>query len=295
MGKLDLVIFPLVGIFIISQLLGFYTGAVILRDYASNPMVSELGLISKAPQYDQNLLDFLVMIAAVLCGALFLLFLFKYYKGNLLFLFINFFIVAVPSSVVFYSFLRMFLPYEASTVAGMILGVALGIGRQLVPALRNPAVVLTCAGIGAIIGMSLTLLGAVAFLALLCVYDYIAVYKTKHMIDIAKTASAKEMPLLVSQKAVVPETKEPLRLDLGTGDVIAPIILGVSASSSLGGPAPEIFVLAGSSLALLLFLKFMFKKGNVYPALPPIFFGSALFLAVFLGLRMLFPHLPFFS
>lgn len=290
-----MVIFPLVGIFIISQALGFYTGAVVLKDYASNPLVSEMGLVSPTPQHDQGPADFVMMAVAVLCGALFLLFLFKYYKGNLLFLLINFSIVAVPSSVVFYSFLRIALPYEASTMIGIVLGIALGIGRQVIPWLRNPAVALTCAGIGAMIGVSLTLLGAVVFLALLCVYDYIAVYKTKHMIDIAKTASAREMPLLVSQRAEVPGTNEKLRLDLGTGDVIAPIILGVSATSSLGGIAPELFVLAGSSLALLMFLRFMFKKGNVYPALPPIFFGSVLFLSVFLGLRMLFPHLPFFS
>ena len=53
-------------------------------------------------------------------------------------------------------------------------------------AVHNIVVILGIAGMGAVLGLQLTPLVIVALLLILSVYDFIAVYKTKHMVKMAK-------------------------------------------------------------------------------------------------------------
>ena len=61
------------------------------------------------------------------------------------------------------------------------------------------------------------------------------------------------------------------RIDLGTGDLIAPVMLEVSILPY--SPVAALFVMAGSFVAMALFLFFVWKKKLVLPALPPIVLG----------------------
>jgi presenilin-like A22 family membrane protease len=89
--------------------------------------------------------------------------------------------------------------------------------------LNLSAFVIAC-GITAMFGISLEPLPVLVLLAVLAVYDAIAVYKTKHMIDLADSVVKLNLPLLF----IIP-TKDNKPILLGVGDVVIPNILVVSA------------------------------------------------------------------
>ena len=97
-------------------------------------------------------------------------------------------------------------------------------------------VILGIAGIGAILGLKLTPWLVVLLLIVLSIYDFIAVYKTKHMIEMAKEmiSTGTILALIVPQK--ISDFKEDLKavrpdgkfLILDGGDVAFPLLLCAS-------------------------------------------------------------------
>ena len=107
--------------------------------------------------------------------------------------------------------------------------------------------ILVAAGAASIFGISLGILPAIILLAALAIYDAIAVYRTKHMVDLADSVMDLRLPILL----VVPKKKgysfmEQARLKdqlesgeereamfMGLGDIIIPSVLIVSALVNL--------------------------------------------------------------
>ncbi|MBN1322946.1 MAG: hypothetical protein JW986_02970 [Methanotrichaceae archaeon] len=102
------------------------------------------------------------------------------------------------------------------------------------------------AGISALFGISMTVLPALILLAALAAYDFISVYKTKHMVALAESAIKIRAPLLF----IVPRRRDySFRREgnagnegkgayfLGLGDAIIPTILVISANWSLSSPS----------------------------------------------------------
>jgi presenilin-like A22 family membrane protease len=107
--------------------------------------------------------------------------------------------------------------------------------------------ILVAAGAASIFGISLGVLPAIILLAVLAVYDAIAVYRTKHMVDLADSVMDLRLPILL----VVPKKRgysfmEQARLKdqlesgeereamfMGLGDVIIPSVLIVSSLENL--------------------------------------------------------------
>jgi presenilin-like A22 family membrane protease len=103
----------------------------------------------------------------------------------------------------------------------------------------NIAGVLTAAGLAAIWGVDLGLYAAIVLMIVFAVYDYIAVYKTKHMLDIARASTSSNMPLFF----VVPETLnyniKDMDIDtksgergaimIGFGDIAIPNVMVISS------------------------------------------------------------------
>jgi presenilin-like A22 family membrane protease len=103
--------------------------------------------------------------------------------------------------------------------------------------------ILVAAGAAAIFGISLGILPAIILLVSLAIYDAIAVYRTKHMVDLADSVMDLRLPILL----VVPKTKgysfmdQPKLKDqlesgeereamfMGLGDVIIPGVLVISS------------------------------------------------------------------
>jgi presenilin-like A22 family membrane protease len=150
--------------------------------------------------------------------------------------------------------------------------------------IKNPIVlnqdlliIFSLAGIGASLGLALRPEAMILILIILSIYDFIAVYKTKHMVKIAKdmietgTILGLVFPFetagfLKSTKEIKPG--EGKFLILGGGDVALPLIFSVSL---LKFGILKSFVVALFSL-LGLFVNFLFfltqKERKAIPALP---------------------------
>jgi len=150
--------------------------------------------------------------------------------------------------------------------------------KKPVVVLHNTIVILGLAGVGAILGLRMTPWLVVALLIILSVYDFIAVYKTKHMVKMAKQMLAEQAILgfVIPQK--ISDFKESLKeiksggkfLILGGGDVAFPLVLCVSL-------LPEGIInslIVGVFAFIGLFVSFYFfisqKTRKPIPALPPI-------------------------
>jgi presenilin-like A22 family membrane protease len=143
---------------------------------------------------------------------------------------------------------------------------------------HNLLMVLGLAGIGAILGLTLKPEVVVLLLLFFSVYDFIAVYKTKHMIKMAKSMaeSGVIMAFIIPPKiASLKKNPREIKLGgrfvvLGGGDVVFPLILATSVLSKgfLEVLIVSIFSLIGLGFSFLLFSTQKEKKPM--PALPPI-------------------------
>lgn len=267
----------LLAIFILAQLIGIFTGTVILRDLTKNPFVNSLVVTSDA----QDPMDALFFIGYVLVGAAVMIFLIRRF-GVIPWVLrlMEFWLIASASSIVFYAVMRQVAGYDASTFAAIALGIILAAAKNFRPQLKNAAAVMATAGVGVIFGISLGLFPLVLFLILLSVYDFLSVFLTKHMVEMAEFVIKKDMAFTVTARAPPekPGGKEQ-RIDLGTGDMIAPVMMEVSALSL--SPVASAFVFVGAVVSLGLFITLVWRKKMVLPALPPIVLG--MITALFIG------------
>jgi len=143
---------------------------------------------------------------------------------------------------------------------------------------HNTLLIFGMAGVGSFLGLALDPLLVVILLIVFSIYDIIAVYKTKHMIKMAKEfIEAKAIPgLILPQK--FSEVSAPLKevkmggkfLILGSGDIIFPLFL-VSSLVPLGllkSFLVVIFATIGLLTSIGIFLSQKTRKP--IPALPPI-------------------------
>jgi presenilin-like A22 family membrane protease len=138
------------------------------------------------------------------------------------------------------------------------------------------------AGLSSYLGSELTP-GVVAILLIIfSIYDIIAVYKTKHMVKMAKEmVEAGAMPGLILPSKVS-ELSTPLGkislggnfLILGGGDIVFPLLFSISALQN--GIIQSAIIAFFALLGLLVSFWFFFrqKERKAIPALPPIAFFS---------------------
>jgi len=145
------------------------------------------------------------------------------------------------------------------------------------------------AGVAASVGFGFHPMALLVVMAILAVYDVIAVYFTKHMVRMAKTMLQRKVFFAM----ILPETPAGLLIKtakisdrpdiafLGTGDLVLPALFAVSVASTQGA-AVAIPVIIGAVLGLLatnaLFL--WQPKRKPMPALPPIVIGSIVGYAI---------------
>jgi len=167
----------------------------------------------------------------------------------------------------------------------LILVVILVFGWLIKPIvfLHDFAMISGVVGVSCILGLSLNPLVMVAFLIIFSIYDYIAVYKTKHMVKIAKEMietgailgfilPQKFSDLLAGLKKVrVPAKRvEGKFLVLGGGDVAFPLLFCVSLlpSGILNSLIVGFYAFIGLLFSFVLFVSQ--KERKPIPALPPI-------------------------
>lgn len=133
----------------------------------------------------------------------------------------------------------------------------------------NTTLLFTTAGIGALLGASLALKPALIFLLILSAYDFIAVFKTKHMVVLADKSQGK-FPFMF----LIPVGDR--KMGLGTGDLVIPLTFTVSVLRDYTFANAMIAALGGLAGLIVLFL-FILKKDHItLPALPPIAIGLIL-------------------
>ena len=148
--------------------------------------------------------------------------------------------------------------------------------------IQDVCVILSIAGAGSILGLTISPKTASFFLVIFSVYDIIAVYKTKHMVKMAKEMVESRAILGLVIPSNLPDFKSSLSeikpggrfLILGGGDVVLPLFLCSSIISS--GQSHPLIVAVFSLIGVFFsFLFFIFQKNRQpIPALPPIAFFS---------------------
>ena len=166
------------------------------------------------------------------------------------------------------------------------------IGLILVPVvwLHNLVVIVASIGIGAVIGVESQWPTVAGLMALLSVYDVIAVYVTKHMVDVAHNMlKARAIFALI-----VPDDRRDFRalisrvspgagfVILGGGDVIFPMILACSVFAV--SPIAANGVVIGSTIGLMVNNILLRATKRALPALPLIAIGAVLGLMIGLNL-----------
>lgn len=151
--------------------------------------------------------------------------------------------------------------------------------KEKVVFLHNIGIILAMAGIGAVLGLSLTPVSVVVLLLILSFYDIIAVYKTGHMVKIAEDMiKSQAISGIVLPQNIKGWTENLARVRpggefmiLGSGDLIMPLILIASVIRIHGlasGLIVLFFSLLGLSLTYYLFVTQRARKPMA--ALPPI-------------------------
>lgn len=202
-------------------------------------------------------------------------------------------------------------------VAAGAITLALIVAKNFHPKLRNLIAVTSSIGVGILIGFNGFYL-AYFLMLLIAIYDYIAVFITKHMIAMAKEMSSRNLAFLISSTDVeaLPKrymsrndvsdyrkqegkNKDPFvkdllkkgiypvvsQVQLGTGDLALPLMLAVSAYISFLSYFAAVMIILGAASGMI-FTMYLLKRYKVaLPAIPPLFAFINLFLAVLFAIN----------
>jgi len=274
--------------FILAQLLSLAVGKIMI-DRQNEPVFQALSVVPEEPGSPGNIVYLMTAIlftAVLLIGVLLLSF-----SGIILRL-IEFLTSTVSMSIVFFVILFS-IGVQNADILALLLSLALYAARVAYVPFRNIIAVVASAGVGALIGFSIDPFPIIIFVILMAIYDIIAVWGTKHMVQFAKhfvtmqtsfTIGAEGVKEVISKKAGKFVSRfEPIRLELGTGDLAIPAALAVSAYK-LGSIVFPVTAIIGAVGGLYFILQRAQAKKRIYPAMPPIAVGSiiALLLAFLL-------------
>ncbi len=279
--------------FLVIQLLALFLG----YQFLSNPPVSPFS-------NSNNISNSYFLFAYVLITAVLLLLVLKVYKGNFLFL-------ALEIGLIFFSAIQIFSLFLSSLYSLILSFFAIGL-RFSFPSSRPYLLSFAAALVGALLGSWLGLIPAILLAALLLVYDIVAVFFTKHMIELAKSLSSRGAAFSITVSANSTKNKESFKnpnvskskvskqtksankkkdsqttssnsletIELGTGDLVIPAMIIVSALNTSLSLA--IVALAGSLTGMLALIYLLERKKGYYPALPPLAGGAIVFILIYL-------------
>ncbi len=195
-----------------------------------------------------------------------------------------FFIFALYAGTI--TTLQIFIPYASAFIVSLILIIFYLIKPYVW--FHDLVLVLTLSGVAAVLGVSLSSYSVAVLLVVMSVYDYVAVYKTKHMIKMAKAMiKGRAIFAMIFPEHVggflshIDEARpgEGFMM-LGTGDFVFPMIMAVSAFSLSPAAAWTVF---GFSILGLLLTHLIFVSQKVrqpMPALPPLAASAILGFAI---------------
>lgn len=315
----------IVTLFMITQFLGLLVATQV---YAVTPIVVLQGTSVNAT-VGASLETAVIYIAAIVAFALLIVLLLGKYKGTKAFLIFEGVVVVYTTFFLFLIVIGELLnlagqPYllgaTAQVVLALLMSIALILAKNKWPRLRNMTTILSCIGIGLIIGLYLDFLTIFIFIIILAVYDYVAVFITKHMVVMGQTMASMNMAFMIGASDVegVPagqltrqekETSAKHRqmlkqsygtmvrqLDkqqlspiigqrlLGNGDLAVPLMAAVSAYKLFQNFTASMAIILGAVLGLVLTFYILSKYRRPLPAIPPLLLGMSIGLVVYLVL-----------
>ncbi|HIH20992.1 TPA: hypothetical protein HA244_07035 [Candidatus Micrarchaeota archaeon] len=233
----------------------------------------------------------------VLFSTALLLLLLHYYKGKKLFFF--------AELLLEFSALQILFALFSDSTYSFFAALAVVALRVWMPALKQPLLFIATMTVGALLGSSFGFVPAFVLSFLLAAYDYFAVFKSKHMVTLAKELQSRQAAFAIEFRnaaAKVSTGKKPGnkavrgkkgeiavpagdRILLGTGDFVIPVMLSVSLLKISVFSALAAGLGAFVGLSILLYI--MQKTRGYYPALPPIVLFASLFYALSLLVAVL--------
>jgi len=287
-------IYILTGIFLISQFLALIiTPQFISEDMAAFEEGSE-----------DSVANILLILAELLIITVVLVLLARRGKKNIIhYIVLGVFVIAIWNTLTpLFSYI---MPRGLASLLGLVLGGGITYVFYKTPEwyIIDIFGVLICAGIATILGISLAPFVVIIFLVILAVYDAMAVYQTKHMIELADVAVEKKLPLMFvvprefpysfleaeGLKEQIDSGKKRDAMFMGLGDVVMPTLLAVSAvtfldSESVGtatvagiaGPFVVAFGVIAGTMAGFFLLMWLVSKGKPQAGLPLLNSGAIL-------------------
>ena len=180
------------------------------------------------------------------------------------------------------------LPATAVKVITLVLALALTLWKSYRPnfLIYNLVEVFMYGGIAALLVPILNLTSVVILLVVISIYDFWAVFKTKHMVSLAKFQSSAKLfaGLLVPYKRVsgkgvsgkpTAQTGGSQQAILGGGDIAFPLLFSGVVLKLTGSFIPA-FIITLFAAAALMGLFIVAKKQKYYPAMPFISMGAFL-------------------
>ena len=227
-------------IFLTTQALGLFAGNYLIEQQIHATLVND---------NPEDVANSIGLIIWILVSTALLLAIMRYAPDWLLTILLK----ALESMATFATAIIVVLPLEindgfAYAFALSLVALRILFAKNLI--LRNLTSAVSAAGAGALIGASLGNIPIAVFLLLLAAYDLIAVFKTKHMVELAKGITKKNLSFTFALP-----TKEH-QFELGTGDIVVPLAFAVSvlaASKSLPLPynmVPPFAILFASLVSL---------------------------------------------
>lgn len=249
----------LVAFFLITQALGLYVGMGLIEADVRATIVTD---------NPEDVINSAGLFVYILVFTAILLLVIAYFKRFTYIIFKAFETLAV--------FATSLIVFAAFSDSWLILAAALAVVvSRIVYAknlwLRNFTSIIAVAGSGSLIGVSLGILPMAVFLALLAAYDFIAVFKTKHMVTLAKSITKKNLSFTYAMPT--PEHT----FELGTGDMVVPLAFSVSVLAAYAplyafplNLAPSLLILAAALAGQLATIEYSSRHvGTALPALPP--------------------------
>lgn len=291
----------------------FFVGTILAALVLATPFAERVEPVFEDPEDATNSLLYLGIVVVFTIAIL----LIAKFVGKAVIRYIILGAILFTMVYVFEPFLAHYVPALGTTGA---LGLALTIALVLTLLLRfypewyvvDAVGVSVAAGITAVFGFSFGLFPAIILLLGFAIYDFIAVYRTKHMLDLADAVMDLRLPIML----VVPKVRgysflsgERLKKDeddasrdalfMGLGDIVIPGVLVVSAfvflaereasAASVLGLSPHLFValstLLGATAGFAL-LMWAVLKGKPHAGLPSLNGGA--FLGFFSTLAWLY-------
>ncbi len=304
--------------FMIVQFAGLFLAALMFNG-ATYQQVSSTQVAS-APSTALFLIVYIIAVTVVM------ILLMKFYIG--VYRLFEGFVIFVASAIVF-SILLSELTSATVTmfgsavpvafVAGGGLGIALVVAKNMKPWLRNATAILASVGVGVALGSDFGFIVALALMALLAVYDFIAVFITKHMITLADAVQKQNLAFMVDVREVEAVPKGSLSaaelsqynreltafkkaggkmqeirqkgmknmvpmvasVGLGTGDLAVPLMVAIAAYKVFLSFTLSMFVIFGAVIGLLLTMFILRRYKRALPAIPPLLFGIGIGIALY--------------